>query len=108
MKKKKSRYFFKVLFWLFVVFVALLIAYESGYYETKAHNKAVLTNEAIKEFESDVKNGKVVDLDKYLKDERKDYSNGVTKVGNKISNSISEVMTKGISGIFNVLKGLFW
>lgn len=108
MKKKKSRYFFKVLFWLFVVFVALLIAYESGYYETKAHNNAVLTNEAIKEFESDVKNGKVVDLDKYLKDERKDYSNGVTKVGNKISNSISEVMTKGISGIFNVLKGLFW
>lgn len=108
MKKKKSRYFFKTLFWLFVVFIALIIAYESGYYETKAHNRATLTSEAIKKFESDVKNGQVVDLSNYLKEEKKDYSSGVTKIGNKISNSVSEVMTKGISGLFNALKGLFW
>ena len=34
-KSKKSKYFFRILFCFFFVFVALLIAYESGYYETK-------------------------------------------------------------------------
>ena len=107
-KNKKSKYFFRSLFILFLVFVALLIAYESGYYETKAGNRATLTKEAMKQFEQDLENGKIVDVKDYLKDERVDYSNNVTKLGNKISNSISDVMTNGISGIFDVLKGLFW
>lgn len=107
-KKKKSRYFFRSLFVLFIIFIALIIAYESGYYETKAKNRAVLTKEAMEQFEEDVKNGAVVDLNDYLEEEYTDYSNGVTKIGNKISNGVSEVMTKGISGVFDVLKGLFW
>lgn len=107
-KNKKSKYFFRTLFVLFLVFVALLIAYESGYYETKASNRAVLTKEAMIEFEKDLEDGKVVDVKDYLKDERVDYSNSVTKVGNKISNGLNEVLTKGISGLFDTLKGLFW
>ena len=107
-KDKKSKYFFSILFCFFVVFVALLIAYESGYYETKMSNRAVLTKEAMEKFESDVENGEVVDIHDYLKSEDVDYSNGVTKFGNKISNGISDVMTKGLSGLFDALKGLFW
>ena len=107
-KDKKSKYFFRILFCFFVVFVALLIAYESGYYETKMSNRAVLTKEAMEKFESDVENGEVVDINDYLKSEDVDYSNGVTKFGNKISNGISDVMTKGLSGLFDALKGLFW
>lgn len=107
-KNKKSKYFFRILFGFFLVYVALLIAYESGYYESRMSNKAILTKEAMEQFENDIENGEVVDIKDYLKDENIDYSNGVTKIGNKISNSISEVMTNGLSGLFNALKGLFW
>ena len=107
-KNKKSKYFFRTLFCFFLVFVALLIAYESGYYETKMSNRAVLTKEAMEKFESDVENGEAVDINDYLKSENVDYSNGVTKFGNKITNGISDVMTKGLSGLFDALKGLFW
>lgn len=108
MKKSKSRYFFRVLFVFFLIYVALLIAYESGYYETKVGNKATLTKEAMEQFEIDLENGEMVDVKNYLVEEHKDYSNGITKVGNKISKSISDVMTKGLSGLFDALKGLFW
>ena len=107
-KNKKTKYFFRTLTLLFIVFISLLIAYESGYYETKAGNRATLTKEAMVKFETDLKNGKMIDVKDYLKDEKVDYSNSVTKIGNKISNGISEVMTKGISGVFNTLKGFFW
>lgn len=107
-KNKKSKYFFRILSVLFLIFVALLIAYESGYYETKASNRATLTKEAMEEFEKDLANGEIVDIKNYLKKEDTDYSNKVTKIGNKVSNSISDIMTKGISGVFNTLKGLFW
>ena len=107
-KSKNSKYFFRILFCFFLVCVALLIAYESGYYETRMSNRAVLTKEAMEKFEEDVKNGEVVDVEDYLKKESVDYSNGVSKIGNKISNGISEVMTNGLAGLFNALKGLFW
>lgn len=107
-KNKKSKCFFRIL-WLFIIFfVALIFAYESGYYETKTGNRAVLTKEAMEQFEKDVENGEMVDVKDYLKDEKVDYSNGVTKIGNKISSSVSDIMTNGISGIFDALKGLFW
>jgi hypothetical protein len=108
MKKSKSRYFFRILFIFFVVYVALLIAYESGYYETKIGNKATLTKEAMEQFETDLENGEIVDVKNYITTEEKDYSNSITKVGNKLSNGISDIMTKGISGLFDTLKGLFW
>ena len=41
-------------------------------------------------------------------DEEVDYSNGVTKFGNKISQGISDVMANGLKGLFDALKGLFW
>ena len=107
-KSKKSKYFFRILFAFFLVFTALLIAYESGYYETRMGNKAVLTKEAMEKFESDVQNGEVVDIKDYLEDDSVDYSNSVTRIGNKITNGISEVMTKGLTGLFDAIKGLFW
>lgn len=107
-KSKKSKYFFRILFAFLIVYVALLIAYESGYYETKMSNKAVLTKEAMEKFESDIENGEAVDIKDYLEDDSIDYSNSVTKIGNKITNGISEIMTKGLTGVFDAIKGLFW
>ena len=106
--KKKPNILFKILALLFLVFTALILAYESGYYETKNKNRAILTKEAMAKFEEDIKNGEVVDVKDYLKEERVDYSNTVTKVGNKITNNLSGFMTKGLSGLFKSLKGLFW
>lgn len=107
-KSKKTKYFFRTLYVLLFIYIALVIAYESGYYETKSHNRAVLTKEAMERFESDLEQGQIVDVKDYLKEDKVDYSNGVTKVGNKISSGISDFMTKGLSGIFDVLKGWFW
>lgn len=107
-KTKKGKIFFRILFTLFLIFISLIIAYESGYYETKSHNKAILTKEAMERFENDVEKGKLVDVKDYLVEEHKDYSNSVTKIGNKITNNISDFLTKGLSGIFETLKGLFW
>ena len=108
MKKKKPNLFFKILAILFLIYVAITIAYESGYYETKSQNRAILTKEAMERFENDVKNGAIVDMKDYIVEERPDYSNQITKMGNKVSESISDIMTSGISSIFNVLKNLFW
>ncbi len=106
--KRKSRHFFRILALLFIAFLGIIIAYESGYYEKQASNKAILTKDAMQRFEQDVANGQVVDINNYLKEDHIDYSNKVTKIGNKVSNSLSKFMTKGISGLFNTLKGLFW
>jgi len=74
------------------------------------HNGAVNHFENIYDYNNlkDIENGEMVDVKDYLKDEKVDYSNGVTKIGNKISSSVSDIMTNGISGIFDALKGLFW
>lgn len=107
-KSRKARIFFRILFCFFLVYVALIIAYESGYYETKSSERAILTKEAMERFEQDLSKGQLVDVKDYLVEDRKDYSNKVTKVGNKISQGISDFMTKGLSRVFEALKGLFW
>lgn len=107
-KNKNSKYFFRILFCFLVVFTSLLIAYESGYYETKMTNKVIMTKEAMDRFEEDVEKGEIVDIKDYLEDDNKDYSNSITKVGNKISEKISDIMTNGLSGLVDALKGLFW
>jgi len=107
-KNNKTKYLFRLLLVFFICFSALLIAYESGYYETKARNKATLTKEAMIKFEEDLANNEIIDINDYLKEEKVDYSNKVTKIGNKLTSGMSEIMTNGISGVFNTLKGLFW
>ena len=107
-KAKKKNYLFKILGLVFLVYIALILAYESGYYETKNSNKAILTKEAMVKFEEDVKKGEVVDIKNYLKEDKVDYSNKVTKMGNKVANNFSKFMTECLMGIFKGLKGLFW
>ena len=59
---KKVNPFFKILFVFFLIFIALYIALESGYYDVKMGRKATITEEKLKEFEQDVKDGKNIDL----------------------------------------------
>lgn len=107
-KKPPSRHFFRILSVLFILFMIAYIMLECGYYESKLSRQSTITNENIKQFEKDVKEGKPVDLNNYLVEETVDYSNSVTKAGTKISETVNAFMTEGLASVVGVLKKLFW
>ena len=107
MPKRKPNYFFIILSIIFIIFVSLSIAYESGYYEANISRKSKITQEKIEEFERDVKEGKEVDLKDYIDNDYVDYSSKVSKIGSKISNSIDNFMESGLSNFFDVISKLF-
>ncbi len=108
MKKKENKYrwFWYPFYIILICFVALSIALESGYYESRIHDKVTLTEEQIKLFEEDVKNGKAVDMMDYVVDDYVDYSNTVSRLGQSIGNGIEGFMTEGISSLFDVIGSL--
>lgn len=106
--KKKNNWFIKILSVLFIIYLGLYIASISGYYESKLSNKVALTDEAIKRFEKDVLDGKVVDINTYVNDNKKDYSNKFTNMGEKVNDALINVITKGIKGIWDAIKVLFF
>ena len=92
---------------LFVLYLSLTIAMEAGYYEAILAEKSTVTTEAMERFEQDVKEGKEVDINDYITEVHKDYSNGVSKAGITFSGVIEEFMSNGITEMVNVLKKLF-
>lgn len=104
MKKKKVNWFNKILIFLFVIFIGLFIASKSGYYETKVNKNVALTNEAIKQFEEDVLEGKQVDIESYVVDDDRDFSNGLTKAGDKLSSTVEELLSGGLLNVWDVIK----
>lgn len=106
--KKKGNWFIRLMFVLFVVFLGLYIASVSGYYETQVGNKVALTEDAIRDFEQDVLDGKTVDINTYLKEDNKDYSNNFTDMGDKFSESVQKILTDGIGGVWDAIKVLFF
>jgi len=106
-KKAKGAWVLKVLALLFVLYISLTIAIGTGYYEAKLSEKTTITNEAMKQFEEDIKSGKKVDIKDYVTDVYKDYSNQTTKAANVFSNIVEGIMTKGIDGMVQIFKTLF-
>ena len=106
--KKKKNWFLRLLTILFIIFIRLYIASISGYYEASLGNKVALTDEAIKRFEQDVIEGKTVDVEDYILEERVDYSNTFTDAGDKLTESVQKVLTEGIGGIWDAIKVLFF
>lgn len=106
-KKKDNSWFFKVLGFLFLLYISLSIAIQTGYYEAKLSEKTTITNEAMKRFEEDVRMGKDVEIEDYITDIHKDYSNQTTKAGVALSKTIENFMAKGINEIVNIFKVLF-
>ena len=106
--KKKKNWFLRILGIAFIVFLGLYIASISGYYESQVGDKVALTEDAIKEFEQDVLEGKEVDIKTYVTNDSKDYSNNFTDLGDKFSESIQKVLTEGIGGVWDALKVLFF
>ena len=102
MKKKKKNVFFIVLILLFLVYLAFYVASVNGYYEYQEYNKMVITEEARKEFERDVSEGKDVSLVDYIT-KKKDYSNNVSELGLKAGSLIEDFVTDGLGSVFEVL-----
>lgn len=88
---------------LFLIFLGLFISGKNGYYEYNNYQNMVLTDEAIKQFEEDVKEGKNVLLEEYAVVEVKDYSNSFSDFGLDISKGIDEIFVKGLH---YVIKGI--
>ena len=106
-KKNKGSWILKLLRVLFILYISLTIAISTGYYEAKLSEKTTITNEAIKQFEEDVRNGKNVDINDYLTDNYQDYSNQTTKAGYAFSSSIERFMSIGINEEVNIFKMIY-
>ena len=104
-KKKKKNIFLKIIGLLFVIYFSLYLMENLGYYNINTKNK-VLTEEAIKEFEKDVKNGRSIDIKNYVGDNT-NYKNFYSNIGYNVSVSIDNVFNKGLKKVGNFLKKLF-
>ncbi len=101
MNKKKI---IKVGFFLITLsFIISYIIEEAGYYEYQLQTKTKLTNEAIEQFEQDVKDNKEIDLNNYVVNSNIDYTNNVTNFTNKLSTKINKYLKKSIEDFFNVV-----
>ena len=104
--KKHPNYFKIIIIFFFVMFIALYFTSVTDLYKYNEYNKMTITKEAMKRFENDVESGKDITISDYL-DTVKDYSNGVSNLGYKTSDFISEFMNEGIRKTFKVLASFF-
>ncbi len=104
---KYKKVFYGVLIILFLVFLTILTASETGYYEYSNNQKTMFTEEKIKEFEKDIVEGKDVNIKDYITDTSKDYSNKITDIGDGLSNfiydAVNAVLKKGFGIIENMI-----
>lgn len=91
---------------LLVIFLGLFIANNTGYYSFSAINRKQLTEEQIKKFEEDVKNGVDIDINNYLEENAVSYKNNISSLGYNISNITSDIIKEGIYKIFNLFGDL--
>lgn len=107
MRKKNKNPFMKILTLLFIIFMALFIANSSGYYESKIRDRVTITENGIKEFEEKVKNGEEINVESFLNTDREDYSNGVSNLGENLTNSIELFVSKSYDVFSNIINSLF-
>ena len=83
-----------------VVYLILYFSYKNGYYIDKNKEKALLTEEKIKEYEEDLKNGVDVSKKDYVI-VTESYDNTLTRISLKISKRIENSFDKVIKFLFN-------
>lgn len=105
-KKIISKIFWKFFLILLIGFTALYISEATGYYEFEQHNKKVLTEEKIKQFEKDVEEGKNIDISDYIVKYENNYESKLSKLGNKMSNKIGKTVSGGLEATFNFLNNM--
>ena len=91
---------------IFIIFLYSYIVSKNGYYEYSLNSKKNLTEEEIKQFEQDLKEGKEVDIKDYLNSNKVDYTNKLTRTTVKVSTKINSILKSGIDKIFGLLNKL--
>ena len=92
-----------------VIFLAYVVSYyiaNSSYYEYELQERTILTNEKIKEFEEDVRNGENIDVKDYVVDEYVDYSNRMSNLVYNFSDKANNIARKCIRALFKKLSYL--
>ena len=105
-KKIISKIFWKLFLVMLIGFTAIYISEATGYYEFEQHNKKVLTEEKIKQFEHDVANGKNIDINDYMVEDKSNYESKISKLGEKISNNVEKIVVGGLNATFKFLNGI--
>ena len=104
----KSKKYLKVI--LLITITTFLFAYfieTTGYYEYKLQNKKILTEEEMLHFEQDIKEGKEIDIEDYLKNTNPDYSNKLTQTTSELSLKLNDYLKEFLINGFNIFDGLF-
>ena len=104
MKNKKIFHFF--MFFLLFVFICSYFVEYSGYYEYSLANQRNLTEKQIQQFENDVKLGKNIDLNEYLKNQTTDYSNQLTKTTSEFNLKLNEYLKQMLQNTFKIFEKL--
>ena len=84
---------------LFILFLSLYLAQATGDYNYDKYRKTVLTENAIKNFEKDLREGKEIDMKNYIEKE-KNYSNIFSSLGLKASNVLEKCFNSVMNSIF--------
>ena len=103
---KENKIFKFIFLVLIIIFLGLFIANNTGYYSFSLRNKKELTEEQIKKFEEDIKNGVNVDINDYLVYSEVSYQNNLSSLGNNISNITSNIIKDSIYKIFGFFSDL--
>lgn len=105
MKKVKLRTkIFRISFIiLFAVFLTVYVSNKYGYYEYQKHEQVTLTEEQIKKFEQDVKDGKEIDIENYITGVDKNYQTKLSQAGLNVSNGLAGIVKTGVDGFFKYI-----
>ncbi len=98
---KKESIFKFILLCFIICFLVILFAGKTGYYEKKLRDNSILTEEQIKKFEEDLKEGKDVDISNYVINKNKDYTTKLTSDVYSISLKLEKTIDKIVKFIFN-------
>lgn len=108
MKENKIWLSFKrIIIFLFILFLINYFSVKSGYYESKIRENTIITEEKIKEFEEDVKNGNYVDLKDYTESDYVDTSNKLNIIGYKLGEGVDDFINNKVTKILKTIGNLF-
>ena len=105
MNKKKMHPLLRILVVFFIIYLALFILNETGYYQNTVRDQAILTEKQKEKFEEDIKNGKMLNTSSYLP-KKEDYSNGLTKSANFIADELGSLLDDKLANLLHLLKAL--
>ncbi len=92
--------FRRIISLLFILFVVLYFQVETGT-NNPLKEKTIITQENIKKFEEDVKNGEYVDIKDYTETSDIDTSNIMSDAGYLVSNQASKFIGKYLVDFFD-------